>query len=351
MQTDKAIYKPSDNIQFRVLLLNIDTKPFEPSTVQIYVTDGAQNRVKQFPNPQFKKGVFQGELQLSDSPVLGNWTVHVRVDSSEDEVKEFEVAEYVLPKFEVIVEANPHVIFSDSKIRATVSGKYTFGKLAKGKATVTAKVVKNRYFYRLVCEDTKIVKVIDVDGKKDVDFDIKEELKLNEIDTDQTVEIEATFNDELSGKEHKGSTIVTIHKTAHKVDVVREYKNIKPGLPFSVTSVVIKRDGTPVVDQENPVEFAITFYRSINQESQLKSQNDFPTSVGYSFEFAEEKTRKFEKVFLSNGSANLSIEVPKNVFKIEIDASYLTTSSYTQTVTKIDSESGQFLQMSLANKK
>lgn len=125
VQTDKSIYKPADKVQFRVLVLDANTKPFPASDIKVHITDGGRNRVKQFSDVKLVKGVYQNELQLSDSPVMGNWMIHVKVNDGEEVSKTFEVAEYVLPKYEVIVDSDPHVTFKDGKIRATVRAKYT----------------------------------------------------------------------------------------------------------------------------------------------------------------------------------------------------------------------------------
>lgn len=351
VQTDKSIYKPSDKILFRVLLLDIDTKPFESSNVQIYITDGAQNRVKQFLDPKFKKGVFEGELELSDSPVMGNWTIFVKVDNHEER-KEFDVAEYVLPKFEVIVDANPHVVFSDGKIHATVSGKYTFGKLTKGKATVTARVVEQHYGWN--CEkpnEQKVEKIVDVDGKKDVEFDIREELKIIAIDDDKSVEIEAKFVEELSGKEHKGSAQVTIHKTAHKIDIVKSNEKVKPGLPYSIAAHVKTHDGAPIKsDTEDPVNFVITYYR-LTKEVNPAEKPRIRGPRNYYRENEESTERKFENVSLANGIAKLSIEIPINVTRIEADIQYLKTTAKTHQIYKYESKSGHYIQLNLLTKK
>lgn len=158
VQTDKSIYKPADKIQFRVLVLEAETKPVDSKKIEVFITDGADNRVKQFTDVTLNKGVFQNELQLSDSPVLGDWKIHIKLAGSDETVKAFQVAEYTLPKFEVTLEANPDANFKDGKIRATVRAKYTFGKIAKGNATVTAEVEPEGWWYRHGGEETKISK-------------------------------------------------------------------------------------------------------------------------------------------------------------------------------------------------
>ena len=78
--------------------------------------------MKQWTRALTTKGVFSGELQLSDVPVLGDWNITVSV-TGESFNKMFEVAEYVLPKFEVTVDAPAHATFKDSQLVATVHAK------------------------------------------------------------------------------------------------------------------------------------------------------------------------------------------------------------------------------------
>lgn len=338
VQTNKSIYKPSDKIQFRVLLWDDDLRPFESSKVEVYVTDGAWNEVKQFESPKFVKGVFQDELQLSDAPV--NWTIHVKVEEESDEItKQFEVAEYVLPQFEVIVDAKPHVAFSDDKIRVTVSGKDTFGKLAKGKATVTATVTKNHFSYR---SPLKVAKIVDVDGKNDVEFDIKEELELRTINNAVTVDIEATFTEQLSGREHSASKTVTIHTTPHEIELRQSSDKIKPGLPFTVTAIVKFLDGSPDVDDENPVEFNVIYFHA----NKLKKRKTGPDTYTYQL-CSEHRIKKC----LVNGTAVLDIDVPRDVKQIEVDAKYLDTEGCTPRIAKVKSSSSQFVQAKILTEK
>lgn len=93
IQTDKAIYKPGDKIQFRVLVLDSSTKPYDTTKIAVHINDGGQNRIKQFSNVKLFKGVYQDEMQLSDSPVLGNWDIVVEV---EGKVSSFSILKTIL---------------------------------------------------------------------------------------------------------------------------------------------------------------------------------------------------------------------------------------------------------------
>ncbi|KAI8041965.1 hypothetical protein M5D96_003262 [Drosophila gunungcola] len=105
VQTDKATYKPADLVQFRIIFLDENTRPAKiDKPISVVITDGAQNRIKQFTDVKLTKGVYTGELQLSEQPVLGTWKISVSVDGDNRETKTFEVDKYVLPKFEVIVD-------------------------------------------------------------------------------------------------------------------------------------------------------------------------------------------------------------------------------------------------------
>uniref|UniRef100_A0A1B6DAF4 TEP1-F n=1 Tax=Clastoptera arizonana TaxID=38151 RepID=A0A1B6DAF4_9HEMI len=131
IQTDKAIYKPGHKVQFRAVVLNSHLKPSVTAALDIHITDGKGNRVKQWNRALTTRGVFSGELELSKNPVLGDWNITVNVLDQEFH-KGFHVAEYVLPKFEVIVDVPKHATFKDSKVVATIRSKYTYGRPVKG---------------------------------------------------------------------------------------------------------------------------------------------------------------------------------------------------------------------------
>lgn len=353
VQTDKAIYKPADKVQFRVLVLDGETKPIDSMKVDIFISDGADNRIKQFIDVDLKKGVFQSELQLSDSPVLGNWKIQVEV-AKKQTVKEFEVAEYTLPKFEVMLDANPDAYFKDGKIRATVRAKYTFGKIAKGTATVTAQVDN---FYGWQSMKTEVSKSVEVNGKKPIEFDIAEELKISSTDHEKKVFLYASFVEELTSREQNATAIVTIHPNRHKVQLKTSSKTFKPKLPFEITAIVQGQDGVPANDETNPVEVKIKFFHDKMRECQRSyvgwNSNVPQSSVkerhkGCRVEMSYEET--FEAPVIS-GLAKIVPEIALNTTRIEITATYLNAESSIMTVKKSFSESNQFIQIKLLNKK
>lgn len=84
VQTDKAIYKPEEEIHFRVLVLDAKLKPVvldaNATSFLIYIEDAENNRIKQWKNGKLSKGVFSSQFKLSKLPVLGNWKIVVEID-------------------------------------------------------------------------------------------------------------------------------------------------------------------------------------------------------------------------------------------------------------------------------
>lgn len=105
VQTDKAIYKPGDHIRFRVIILDSNMRPSKiEGPVRVYITvnmpificvaecavricinlfkDGNNNRIKQWTDALISRGVFEGDLQLSDQVVYGDWSINTDVNGN-----------------------------------------------------------------------------------------------------------------------------------------------------------------------------------------------------------------------------------------------------------------------------
>ncbi|TMW44836.1 hypothetical protein DOY81_010086, partial [Sarcophaga bullata] len=126
IQTDKAIYKPLDLIQFRIVILDEHTRPLKlTEPIRVYITDNKGNRVKQFKDIRLVNGVYTGKCQLSQRPNLGQWTIQVKITGKQyafETAKQFTVDKYTLPKFSLHIEASRHFVLQDEKIKAVIYG-------------------------------------------------------------------------------------------------------------------------------------------------------------------------------------------------------------------------------------
>lgn len=327
VQTDKATYKPSDKVQFRVLILNSDTRPFKSNKTEIYISDGAQNRIKQFDSILFRKGVFKNELQLSDEPVLGTWSIHVKVNEGLETSQTFEVAKYVLPKFEVNIVTKPNVR-TDEKIVVSCSAKYTYGKLiTTGTAEITAESPYSDWIGNNIQKTTKTLPLID--GKATTEFDIAEELKLATFWYQQDVLITVKIKDSLSGQEQNATTTVTVHQNSYKIEFVSNDDNsFKPEIPFTITVIGKDLSDAPINDPKNPVSVDITYtYDTYEVETTTKQAEPEATTIpGFAVSgfwrpwFYPRFVQKVESVqkFFSNGELTLTLTATENVSSISV---------------------------------
>ncbi|XP_043656649.1 CD109 antigen isoform X2 [Drosophila teissieri] len=260
LQTDKATYKPADLVQFRILFLDENTRPARiEKPISVIITDGVQNRIKQLSDVKLTKGVYSGELQLSEQPVLGTWQISVSVDGENRETKSFQVDKYVLPKFEVIVDTPKDVVVADKVIKATIRAKYTYGKPVKGKATVSMEPVY-RYFFDH--EGTIQEKTIDVDGKGHVEFDIsgwdRRERYL------PPFKLFAVVTEELTGNKQNATATVILHEQRYKVEAFESPDHFESKKSFIYQVVVKNVDGSPVTSSAKNVTIGFdnssTFY-------------------------------------------------------------------------------------------
>lgn len=303
VQTDKAVYKPGDTVRFRVLVLDPNTKPLQKvDTVKVHITDGKNNRIKQWNDAKLVKGVFESELELSSAPVLGNWKLNVEALGTK-KTQEFEVDEYVLPKFEVTVESPGITTLKDGKVKAIVRAKYTYGKPVKGEATVSAYPDFRFHYVQPFERDVITRKTVPIDGKGSVEFDLRDEIKLQG-DYTRDIVIEAVVEEELTGRKQNSSAKVKIYDRAYNMELVKSSDKFKPGLPFTAWLKATYQDGAPLQDETNSVK--------VTQEFGWPNRN------------TTEHTYKLDK----NGMAKLIIDTETSSDSISFRADYLGATFY-----------------------
>ncbi|XP_026844063.1 CD109 antigen isoform X1 [Drosophila persimilis] len=311
IQTDKATYKPADLVQFRVLFVDEYTRPAKiDKPITIAITDGAQNRIKQLSDIKLTKGVYSGELQLSEQPVLGTWKIAVSVDGDGTETKTFEVDKYVLPKFEVIVESPKDVAVQDKVVKATIRAKYTYGKPVKGKATVS---IEPNFAHYLNHEFGKQEKTINLDGKGHVEFSIEGNQYRGGYSP--PLKILAIVTEELTGNKQNATTIVNLHSQRYKIEGVDNPPSYQPGKAFVFQIVVKNVDGSPVRDSTKKVK--------------LSFMNGNRFSGGTRQEF------NFEGPLNEHGMASFNVTLPEmEMSYVSINAEFGDSSSYVGSISK-----------------
>ncbi|KAF4518646.1 hypothetical protein B566_EDAN005973 [Ephemera danica] len=325
VQTDKAIYKPGDTVMLRVLPLSKYLRPTVTAPIDIYISDGKGNRVKQWTRELPQRGVFAKELLLSKNPVLGTWNVTVRVLDQEFS-KTFLVAEYVLPKFEVIVTAPKYATFKDSRVAVTVHSKYTYGKPVTGEATITAYPTIFSGIIQPIFQPP-IRKVVPINGKASVEFDIAKELMLNE-DFERPIQIDVVVEEALTGRRQNATHSITLHKHQYKLELVKTSEYFKPGLKYTAFIKLSRHDGTPVSDSKNPVK------------------------VRWGYGYDHDSYTNESHILSADGTVQLTFYPPResNFSTLGLEAEYLDLNEWFSTISASISPSNTFLQASMKTK-
>ncbi|KAH8358295.1 hypothetical protein KR084_011835 [Drosophila pseudotakahashii] len=298
IQTDKATYKPGDLLQFRVLFLDRHTLPARIyKTIGIQIHDGEKNQIKEWKEVRPTKGVFSGEMRLSNRTVLGNWTLAVAVEGEGTETKVIRVDKYVLPKFQVRVQTPKDVVATDGKFKATIQAKYTFGKPVKGKATISI-------------EGGRTEKTVNIDGTVIVELPYEATLK-------SPLKVTATVTEELTDLKHNGSDYVNLHQNRYILLAVDWPQNYKVGKEHSFLVAVTNVDGTPVRNSTSSVKFDFLCGPGKQIEVPLRDS----TAEG-KIKFPDNRCRICEVTASFEGSASLKQTIFKleKSLRIEVDA-------------------------------
>jgi len=323
IQTDKAIYRPGNEVQFRVIVLSPQLKPSVTGSIDIKMTDGAENLIRDWSRVFTTKGVWAGSLEISPNPVLGNWNISVDVNGQVFS-KVFQVAEYVLPKFQVDIDIPTYATFSDT-VTATIKADYALGRPVKGTATVAVYPrYKSGYLQPIFSEPLR--QVIDISGKVDVEFKLAKELKLSD-EYSKEIVFDVVIEEEKTQRRQNNTNSLTLYKFPYKLELVKTADAFKPGMPYTCFLKLSYQDGRPVLDDLNPVSVKSGF----GPDTDSYESTEYPIP--------------------ENGIIRLAFVAPvdPSVQVLGIEAKYRDLSQWFSTVPRSESRTNKFIQARLAS--
>ncbi|XP_018336565.1 CD109 antigen-like isoform X2 [Agrilus planipennis] len=330
IQTDRAVYNSGNRILFRALILNSQLRPvadLKQKRFDVFITDGDGNRIKEWNSVVAPKGVFTEEVLVSNNPVLGNWHISVRIEGQIYN-KTIEVAQYILPKFIVNIQAPKYVTFKENTLTAHIQSFYNYGKKVRGDATVTVYPTIVSGVIQPIFQNP-IRKVIPIDGSASVDFDIANDLRLSD-EYERTVIVDVTIEEAHTGRRQNNSVEVHIRKYPYKIEIIKTSDYYKPGLRYTAFIKISNQDGTPVQDKTNPVK------------------------VKYGFSRVGEVYTEKEYTLDSKGLVKIELDTPpkaSNKTALRIEAEYLELKERMPPVPSAVSPSNTYLQVSLLTDK
>uniref|UniRef100_G3SPT5 Alpha-2-macroglobulin like 1 n=1 Tax=Loxodonta africana TaxID=9785 RepID=G3SPT5_LOXAF len=99
----------------------------------IALQDPHGNRIQQWDNEESFRGLVQLSFPLISEPILGWYHIYVETLTGEKIYEYFSVEEYVLPKFQMTVDAPENVLVVDPELKVNVCASYTYGQPVEGK--------------------------------------------------------------------------------------------------------------------------------------------------------------------------------------------------------------------------
>ncbi|KAI0220559.1 hypothetical protein LSAT2_027943 [Lamellibrachia satsuma] len=348
IQTDKAIYKPSQTVQFRAMAVYPDLKPYL-GTLDIDLVDAEGNKIKQYKDLQNRghNGVISKELQLSDQPILGDWKINVKALETL-QTKTFTVAEYVLPKFEVTVDAPSYFYYMDSVLTINIGAKYTYGKKVKGVADI---VVQLKYLEHELAKRQPLqhkLTVRNFNGSTILRMTRDELMELVlppsgsytrdpvDIFKYKTILVLANVTEGVSGVTLSGKADIAVKTQRHELKFLSGTpSSFKPGLTYVGFVKLSQMDGTPPLPSD---------LLKKNGQAEMV-QIVFTGKVGTRWPYKYEKLNESFQIQPS-GLVRFSIDVPNNFSSIEMLAAFRFVKT-SKSVKKFKSKSDVGIQVSL----
>ncbi|XP_054859268.1 LOW QUALITY PROTEIN: complement C3 [Eublepharis macularius] len=252
LQTDKTIYTPGSSVRYRVFPVGYHLEPLN------------KNVIVEFETPE---GIIVHHASISSVSTntqpfnipeivsFGTWKVVAKYQDSPQQnfTTQFEVKEYVLPSFEVMLL--PHEKFynieSDEDFRVSINARFLYGKKVTGVALVLFGVIidgeKNS-----IPDSLDRIPIVEGEGereavltKRKLQERFRQPAKLSDL-IGQFLYISVTVMTESGSDmvvaEYNNIKIVT---SPYNILFTKTPKYFKPGMPYELTVFVTNPDGSP----------------------------------------------------------------------------------------------------------
>ncbi|KAG9348450.1 hypothetical protein JZ751_002185 [Albula glossodonta] len=248
IQTSKPIYNPGETVNFRIFTLDNYMRPTDEAiTLKIFNTKG----LMVYKGDVLSEKILEKTITIPDVEQAGNWKIvasFTNLPMSNTSV-EFEVREYVLPSFEVMIEpAKRYYVLKEESFHFKVSARYTYGKGVNGIAYVRFGIIDdqgNKTFLLGLEKQTAIQ-----DGNAEITLRTEdlcgkaENLSVNI--EGQRIYIAVTALETASGElEEAESNSVKIVTSPYTIDLSKTKKYFTPEGMFSILATTTYPDGTP----------------------------------------------------------------------------------------------------------
>ncbi|XP_073719211.1 complement C4 isoform X2 [Misgurnus anguillicaudatus] len=250
IQTDKPIYNPGENVKYRIFTLDNFMLPIDDE-IHVQITNCKGLTV--YNHIIVSKQILAKSITIPDMEVAGHWKITVMFEKIPESktTLEFEVKEYVLPSFEVKIEApKPYHILKSESFPFTISARYTYGKGVSGLAYIRFGLLDgkgNRTYLPGTEKQTEVVNgtaqtaVLTVELQKAAEMN-----NINHIEN-HYLYIAVTVLEKASGNlEEAESSSVKIVTSPYVIDLSKTKQYFTPGGMFSIVATSTYPNGNRV---------------------------------------------------------------------------------------------------------
>ncbi|XP_067321176.1 alpha-2-macroglobulin-like [Anolis sagrei] len=253
VQTDKPIYKPEQEVKFRIVSLDEGFHPLNEKFPLVYIQDPKRNRLFQWQDVELKVGLVQLSFPLASEPKQGTYKVVVKKSSGSNVEQTFEVKEYVLPKYEVRVKAPKIITILNEQVEVTVCGMYTYGKPVPG--LVKIRVCRPYSGSRNQCYGKESEAVCEefsgeADGQGCLTRVVQTKVfQLKRSGYNMNLNVEGTIVEEGTGMELTGSASTDITQTLSTATFENVDAYYKPGIPYQGQVKLVDGTSQPIANE------------------------------------------------------------------------------------------------------
>ncbi|XP_032998002.1 alpha-2-macroglobulin-like [Lacerta agilis] len=258
VQTDKPLYKPGQKVQFRIISVDEGFRPMNETFPLVYIQDPKRYRLQQWTNVEQKMGLVQLSFPLSSEPPQGTYKVVVEKASGNKVERSFEVKEYVLPKYEVLVKAPKEITFQAEELEVNVCGLYTYGKPVAGQVKIRVCQKYNAEFTRLYrerCHGAASQGICgEFSGEANGQGCLSQVVKmkgfhLNPDRFEMSLKVEGTIAEEGTGVELTGEASIRIIRTFSTITFEKVDSHYKSGIPFTGQVKLMDAAKVPIANE------------------------------------------------------------------------------------------------------
>ncbi|XP_031782380.1 alpha-1-macroglobulin isoform X1 [Nasonia vitripennis] len=254
VETDKAIYKPGQDVNIRILTLRHDLKPWIKAIPKVWIENPSEVRVAQWTNVTTENGMAQLTFPLSTEPSSGIWRIKVEKNRPQlVHTSTFEVRKYVLPRFQVTIGAPSYILADAPNATWKVCVRYSYGEPVKGKLLLSLRPQTPIWKRKQTVADINYEETLDAKSDGCMNYTVSAQVlglphwKV----APNNVVLLANFTEAKSGVvETATSRSPVMHQPLKLEFSPHTLKYFKPGLPYHGKLRVLRADASSPAPNE-----------------------------------------------------------------------------------------------------